>query len=338
MLVTGGTGSFGKKFVATVLSHFRPKKLIVYSRDELKQFEMQQTWPVSPQSPIRYFIGDVRDFSRLKRAMEGVDIVVHAAAFKQVPAAEYNPFEAVKTNILGGQNVIDAAMDSGVKQVMALSTDKAVAPINLYGATKLTADKLFIAANNYRGTKDIKFSVVRYGNVMGSRGSVIPFFIKHREKGFLPITDKRMTRFNLTLQESVDFVLKHLKRMRGREVFVPKIPSYRIVDVAVAVAPDCEIREIGARQGDKIHEELLTMHEAMSAIEYDDHFVILPSPEYLKKYQLTINGQPHKICEYGFSYTSGNNNRFLTVQEIRDLVESQLGVCLDEPVLQSASD
>ncbi len=336
ILVTGATGSFGRKFVETVLSRYKPKKLIVYSRDELKQFEMQQNWPVNGKFPIRYFIGDVRDFSRLKRAMEGVDIVVHAAAFKQVPAAEYNPFEAVKTNIIGSQNVIDAAMDSGVKKVMALGTDKAVAPINLYGATKLTADKLFVAANNYRGGKDIKFSVVRYGNVMGSRGSVIPFFIKHREKGFLPVTDMRMTRFSITLEEAVAFVLQHIKGMRGKEIFVPKIPSYKVTDVAEAVAPECPLKIIGIRQGDKIHEDLITANEAMSTVEHENHFVILPSLHDLKKYKVGSNGKPHKTTEYGFTYTSGNNDHFLKVEEIRNLVERQLGFTLThERVLQS---
>ncbi len=336
ILVTGGTGSFGRKFVETVLSRFKPRKLIIYSRDELKQFEMQQLWPVNGKFPIRYFIGDVRDFSRLKRAMEGVDIVVHAAAFKQVPAAEYNPFEAVKTNIIGSQNVIDTAMDTGVKKVMALGTDKAVAPINLYGATKLTADKLFIAANNYRGAKDIKFSVVRYGNVMGSRGSLIPFFIEHRAKGFLPVTDMRMTRFSITLEETVDFVLKHIKGMRGKEIFVPKIPSFRVTDVAEAIAPECPLKIIGIRQGDKIHEDLITANEAMSTVENANDIVILPSLQDLKKYKVGSNGKPHKTPERGFTYTSGNNDHFLTVEEIRNLIEKQLGSSLaNEPILQS---
>ena len=229
ILVTGGTGSFGKQFIKTVLSRSNPKKIIVYSRDELKQYEMQQSADFKSYSKIlRFFIGDVRDFNRLKRAMEGVDYVIHSAALKQVPAAEYNPFEAVKTNVIGGQNVIDASIDAGVKKVIALSTDKAAAPINLYGATKLTSDKLFIAANNYRGRHEIKFSVVRYGNVMGSRGSVIPYFIEKSKEGVLPVTDKRMTRFNITLQEGVDFVLKCLEIMWGGELFVPKIPSYKI--------------------------------------------------------------------------------------------------------------
>jgi len=237
ILITGGTGSFGKKFIEMALDRYKPKKLIVYSRDELKQYEMQQRWPDTDDTPMRYFIGDIRDYPRLKMAMTNVDIVVHAAALKHVPAAEYNPFEAVKTNIIGSQNVIDAAIAQGVKKVIALSTDKAAAPINLYGATKLTADKLFIAANNYKGENEIKLSVVRYGNVMGSRGSVIPFFKKEKDKGVLPITDNNMTRFNITLNEGVDFVLKCLDGMWGGELFVPKIPSYKILDIAKAIGP-----------------------------------------------------------------------------------------------------
>jgi len=270
ILITGGTGSFGKKFVETVLNRYKPKKLIVYSRDELKQFEMQQIWPDNDMTPMRYFIGDVRDYHRLKMAMTDVDIVIHAAALKQVPAAEYNPFEAVKTNVIGGQNVIDATIAQGVKKVIALSTDKAAAPINLYGATKLTSDKLFIAANNYKGTHDIKLSVVRYGNVMGSRGSVIPFFMKQKETGVLPITDERMTRFNITLQDGVDFVLKCLGKMWGGELFVPKIPSYRILDVAQAIDPECEHKIIGIRPGEKLHEEMITKTDAMNSVELEN--------------------------------------------------------------------
>jgi len=240
ILITGGTGSFGQHFIRTVIKRYQPKKLIVYSRDELKQFEMNQEFPYKPGGVMRYFLGDVRDLPRLKTAMDGVDIVIHAAALKQVPAAEYNPFEAVKTNVIGGQNVIDAAISSCVKVVIALSTDKAAAPINLYGATKLTSDKLFVAANNYAGSHQIKFSVVRYGNVMGSRGSVIPFFMEHQKTGVLPITDKRMTRFNITLQQGVDFVLQCLEKTWGGELFVPKIPSYRISDVAKAINSECK--------------------------------------------------------------------------------------------------
>ena len=257
ILITGGTGSFGKEFIKTILERYKAKKIIIYSRDELKQYEMQN-FPIfqSDKIVVRYLIGDVRDKERLMLAMEGVDIVIHAAALKQVPTAEYNPFEAVKTNIIGGQNVIDVAMQSGVNKVIALSTDKAAAPINLYGATKLTSDKLFIAANNYKGLHDIKFSVVRYGNVMGSRGSVIPFFLERRETGILPITDKRMTRFNITLQEGVNFVLNCLDKMWGGELFVPKIPSYRVTDVAKAIAPDAKQEIVGIRPGEKLHEEM----------------------------------------------------------------------------------
>jgi len=324
ILITGGTGSFGKKFIETILARYDAQKVIVYSRDELKQFEMQQVWPDDGRLPMRYFIGDVRDLARLRRAMEGVDIVVHAAAFKQVPAAEYNPFEAIKTNILGAQNVVEAAMDAHVQKVVALSTDKAVAPINMYGASKLASDKLFIAANNYKGAKNIRFSVVRYGNVMGSRGSVIPFFMKKRATGVLPVTDPRMTRFNITLQEAADFVLCHLAHMQGGEVFVPRIPSYRIVDVAEAVAPECRIEVVGIRPGEKLHEDLITINDAVATLEFDDHFVIMPNTKILERYQGRSNGATGRQCEYGFSYTSGVNERFLTVPEIRALVDSEM--------------
>ncbi|NJD21303.1 MAG: UDP-N-acetylglucosamine 4,6-dehydratase (inverting), partial [Melioribacter sp.] len=318
ILITGGTGSFGKKFIETVLKRYNPKKIIVYSRDELKQFEMQQNPRFSKDGVLmRYFIGDVREAKRLTRAMEDVDIVVHAAALKQVPAAEYNPFEAVKTNIIGGQNVIDACFESGVKKVIALSTDKAAAPINLYGATKLTSDKLFTAANNYKGKHDIKFSVVRYGNVMGSRGSVVPFFIEKKRTGVLPITDKRMTRFNITLQEGVDFVLQCFDKMWGGELFVPKIPSFKILDLAKAIAPECKTEEVGIRPGEKIHEEMITEADALNTIEFEKYFVILPSVqlgdnEKLKlwnteKFKTTSNSKPGKFCQYGFKYNSGTN-------------------------------
>lgn len=333
LLITGGTGSFGKRFIATILQKYEPKKIIVYSRDELKQFEMQNSEPfysANKKGLMRFFIGDVRDLERLKRAMEGVEVVIHAAALKQVPAAEYNPFEAVKTNIIGGQNVIDACLSSGVKKVIALSTDKAAAPINLYGATKLTSDKLFIAANNYKGTRDIKFSVVRYGNVMGSRGSVIPFFLEKKKEGILPITDERMTRFNITLQEGVDFVLFCLQRMWGGELFVPKIPSYRILDLAKAIGPKSKIKIIGIRPGEKIHEEMITQSDALNTIEFDKYFVIIPSVqngdnEYHKlwdteEFRTKSNDKPGKFCEYGFSYNSGSNPNFLTVEELRELI------------------
>jgi UDP-N-acetylglucosamine 4,6-dehydratase (inverting) len=327
ILITGGTGSFGKKFIYTILARYKPKKIIVYSRDELKQYEMQHSDSIVANNGLmRYFIGDVRDIDRLKRAMDGVDIVIHAAALKQVPAAEYNPFEAVKTNIIGGQNVIDACLFSGVHNVIALSTDKAAAPINLYGATKLTSDKLFIAANNVKGHRDIKFSVVRYGNVMGSRGSVIPFFMQKKEEGTLPITDERMTRFSITLQEGVNFVLNCLKVMWGGELFVPKIPSYRILDVAKALAPECTIKIIGIRPGEKIHEEMITETDSINTIEFDDYYVILPSlPLWnTEKFRNESNGKPGKFCELGFKYNSGTNKRFLTIDEIKELVKKNV--------------
>jgi UDP-N-acetylglucosamine 4,6-dehydratase/5-epimerase len=326
ILVTGGTGSFGKKFIETVLDRYQPKKVIVYSRDELKQFEMQHKWP--KDNVMRYFIGDVRDYKRLKRAMEGVDVVIHAAALKQVPAAEYNPFEAVKTNIIGGQNVIDAALSQGVKKVIALSTDKAAAPINLYGATKLTSDKLFIAANNYKGIHDIKLSVVRYGNVMGSRGSVIPFFMKQKETGVLPITDERMTRFSITLQEGVDFVLQCLEKMWGGELFIPKIPSYRIVDVAETIAPEAKQKIVGIRPGEKLHEEMITKTDAMNTVEFGEYFVIMPNLDMIEwkkeKFIKESNSSVGKMCEYGFSYNSGTNKHFLNVTDLQELIENNI--------------
>ncbi len=326
ILITGGTGSFGKKFIQTVFKRYNPKKIIVYSRDELKQFEMQQVWPDSKEYSIRYFIGDVRDYSRLKRAMEGVNIVIHAAALKQVPAAEYNPFEAVKTNIIGGQNVIDAAIRQGVEKVIALSTDKAAAPINLYGATKLASDKLFIAANNYRGAHGIKFSVVRYGNVMGSRGSVIPFFQKMAAIGEIPITDERMTRFNITLQEGVDFVVDNLDRMWGGELFVPKIPSYKILDLAEAIAPGVSTRTVGIRPGEKIHEEMITETDALNTIEFKDYYVILPSTKLwdTDKFRTESSRVEGSWCEFGFAYNSGNNSDFLSIPDLRTLVNEKM--------------
>jgi len=326
ILITGGTGSFGKKFIKIVLDRYKPKKLIVYSRDELKQFEMQQIWPDNSDIPIRYFIGDVRDYHRLKTAMSGVDIVIHAAALKQVPSSEYNPFETVKTNIIGGQNVADAAISTGVKKVIALSTDKAAAPINLYGATKLTSDKLFIAANNFAGEHEIDLSVVRYGNVMGSRGSVIPFFLKQKKKGVLTITDERMTRFNITLQEGVDFVLQCLEKMWGGELFVPKIPSYKILDVAEAIAPDAKHEIIGIRPGEKLHEEMITKTDAMNTLEFDNYYVILPSTNMwdIEKFKNESNSSIGEICEFGFSYDSNNNKHFLSVDELRQLIKDEI--------------
>jgi len=325
VLVTGGTGSFGKKFISTILKKYNPEKVIVYSRDELKQYEMSISEDYSNKSCMRYFLGDIRDYRRTKMAMDGVDIVIHTAALKQVPAAEYNPFEAVKTNILGGQNVIDAAMSCNVKKVIALSTDKAAAPANLYGATKLTSDKLFISANNYKGNKDIKFSVVRYGNVMGSRGSVIPFFLNKKQSGVLPITDKRMTRFNITLQAGVDFVLDSLERMWGGELFIPKIPSYNILDLAKAVAPKCKHDIVGIRPGEKLHEEMITETDGLNTLDFGDYFVILPSTQLwdIEDFRKNSNSKKGERVSSGFTYDSSNNEVFLSVNEIRDLIKKE---------------
>lgn len=323
ILITGGTGSFGQAFVRTLLESHAPARIVIYSRDELKQFEMAQKFPHAKYPCLRYFIGDVRDKERLGQAMEGVDTVVHAAALKQVPAAEYNPFECIKTNVLGAQNVIDAAMAHGVRRVVALSTDKAAAPINLYGATKLCSDKLFVAANNYRGHRDIRLSVVRYGNVMGSRGSVIPFFLEKRKTGVLPITDERMTRFNITLEEGVKLVLQALRDMWGGEIFVPKIPSYRITDVAEAIGPDCRREVVGIRPGEKLHEEMITETDGINTLEFSGHYVIQPAMplwdagEYCRAFQ-------GKLREYGFNYSSGNNTEWLTVEAIRHLIRGHV--------------
>ena len=324
ILITGGTGSFGKKFIETALSKFKPKRLIVFSRDEQKQFNLQQKWKEGGSSPMRYFIGDVRDVDRLILAMRDADVVIHTAALKHVPAAEYNPFEAVKTNILGAQNVITASMATNVKKVIALSTDKASSPINLYGATKLTSDKLFIAANNFKGLKNIKFSVVRYGNVMASSGSVVPFFLNKKKEGIIPITDKRMTRFNITLQESVNFVLFCLEKMWGGEIFVPKIPSYRLVDLVKATAPRNKIKIIGLSPGEKIHEEMISTSDAVNTIEYKKYFIITPYSKFIgwnkKKYmKFNKNG---KNCDSEFSYNSYNNKQYLTSNQIKKLIKS----------------
>lgn len=327
ILVTGGTGSFGRRFIATVLERYDPERVVVYSRDELKQYEMQNAAPFSEHmARLRFFIGDVRDEPRLTLAMQGVDVVIHAAALKQVPAAEYNPFEAIKTNVLGAQNVITAALATGVTRVVALSTDKAAAPINLYGATKLASDKLFAAANNFRGQHDVRFSVVRYGNVMGSRGSVIPFFRQRAHTGRLPVTDPEMTRFNITLQEGTEFVIANLARMWGGEIFVPKIPSYRILDVATAIAPDAEIDVVGIRPGEKLHEEMLTKTDSLSSVEFEDYFVILPStPQWdVAAFMAQSGPRPGRPCQPGFSYDSGTNDHFLTVEELRDLIDKVL--------------
>jgi len=320
ILITGGTGSFGKKFVGTILERFPTiRRLVVYSRDELKQYDMSQQFPSSKFPQVRFFLGDVRDKDRLRRAMEGIDVVIHAAALKQVPAAEYNPFEVIKTNIIGAQNVVETAIDNGVQRVVALSTDKAAAPINLYGATKLCSDKLFVSANNFRGRHDIMFSVVRYGNVMGSRGSVIPFFMKKRREGIIPITDERMTRFNITLEEGVNLVLYALAHMWGGEIFVPKIPSYRITDLAEAIAPECEQKIIGIRPGEKLHEEMVTATDAINSIEFDSYFVILPSMKLwdIDKFTTAFGGRP---CQPDFRYSSGTNTAWLNVEQIRELI------------------
>lgn len=329
ILVTGGSGSFGKKFIQTVFERYKPERIIVYSRDELKQFEMQESEVFSPyREKLRFFIGDVRDEARLKRAMEDVNVVVHAAALKQVPAAEYNPFEAIKTNIIGGQNVVNTSIDSGVSHVIALSTDKAAAPINLYGATKLCSDKLFVAGNNYKGARDIKFSVVRYGNVMGSRGSVIPFFLKKKKEGVLPVTDERMTRFNITLQEGVDFVLKCFERMWGGELFVPKIPSFKITDLAKAIAPECKINYIGIRPGEKIHEEMITETDSLNTVEFENYYVILPSTPIwdFEKFRKESDRKSGKYCELDFRYSSDTNTQWLNVEDLKKLLAENLNI------------
>ena len=324
ILVTGGTGSFGKKFVENIIKkHQKVKKLIVFSRDELKQFEMQQVFSKNKYPFMRYFIGDVRDKARLLRACEGIDIIIHAAAMKQVPTAEYNPMECILTNVIGAENIINSALDCGVQHVVALSTDKAAAPVNLYGATKLCSDKLFVAANNIKGTRDLRFSVVRYGNVMGSRGSVIPFFLTQKEKGTLPITDASMTRFNITLDEGVDLVMYALFNHWGGEIFVPKIPSFRILDLAEAIAPECEKREVGIRPGEKIHEEMITLADSYTSYDLGDKYAILPQvtnwpmEDYIKHFKA-------KKLPLGFTYDSGTNEKWLEIDEIRKLIKSKV--------------
>lgn len=320
ILITGGTGSFGKKFIKILLEKYKPNKVIVYSRDELKQFEMGQVYN---DLCMRYFIGDVRDKERLMLAMKGVDYVVHAAALKQVPAAEYNPMECIKTNIMGAQNVIDACIANNVEKVIALSTDKAANPINLYGATKLASDKLFTAANNIVGNGRTRFSVVRYGNVVGSRGSVVPFFKGLLERGAteLPVTDERMTRFWLKLEDGVEFVLKNFQRMQGGEIFIPKIPSMRILDLAKAMAPDAKIKIIGIRPGEKLHEVMCPSDLYYETVEFSDHFVIKPSIEFANAIDYTTNalGEKGSMVADGFDYNSGNNPHFLTVDELREM-------------------
>jgi len=324
ILITGGTGSFGKEFVKTILARYPSiKRLVIYSRDELKQYEMAQTFNPDEVPVIRYFIGDIRDADRLRRACEGIDTVIHAAALKQVPAAEYNPFEFIKTNILGAQNLVEACLDCGVKNVVALSTDKAAAPINLYGATKLCSDKLFAAANNIKGDRDIRFSVVRYGNVMGSRGSVVPFFLERRKTGVLPITDPHMTRFNISLQEGVEMVLWALENAKGGEVFVPKIPSYRITDVAKAIGPQCDYPVVGIRPGEKIHEEMITASDSFTTVDLGRYFAILPSSgDHTAESYIEAHGG--ELVPEGFAYNSGTNDQFLDVEQIRELIQQHV--------------
>ncbi len=320
ILITGGTGSFGKAFTKYALSHYQPKKIIIYSRDEFKQFIMQNEFK-EYKDRLRFFIGDVRDVERLRRALDGVDYVIHAAALKQVPACEYNPNEAIKTNIHGAMNLIEASLDCGVKKVVALSTDKAVNPVNLYGGTKLVSDKLFIAANAYAGAKDVNFSIVRYGNVAGSRGSVIPFFqniINHGGKE-LPITDYRMTRFWISLTQGVELVIKALEEAKGGETFISKIPSFKITDLAQAMLPGCEMPEVGIREGEKLHEIMVTVEDSMTTYEYDRHFIVYPQMVWSKQKMPTPTGK--KVAE-GFSYSSGNNTEWLGVEQIQELLKT----------------
>ncbi len=323
ILITGGTGSFGKKYTKILLEKYRPNKIIIYSRDELKQYEMSQTYN---DKCMRYFIGDVRDKERLKKALYGVDYVIHAAALKHVPIAEYNPMECIKTNIHGAGNVIDAALEEGVKKVIALSTDKAANPINLYGATKLASDKLFIAANNIKGARRTVFGVVRYGNVVGSRGSVVPFFKKLIKEGAkeLPITDERMTRFWITLREGVEFVLKNFERMQGGEIFIPKIPSMKIIDLAKALAPNLPIKIIGIRPGEKLHEVMVPKDDSHLTWEFRDHFVIEPTIQFTQKADFSTNllGEKGKKVELGFEYSSDKNDKWLDKKELLKMIES----------------
>lgn len=315
ILVTGGTGSFGKKFVDVILKRYKPKKLIVFSRDELKQFEMQQKYSMEKYPCMRYFLGDVRDKDRLVRAFSKVDYVIHAAALKQVPAAEYNPQECIKTNVLGAMNIIDAALECKVRKVVALSTDKACNPINLYGATKLCSDKLFVAANVYASYEETLFSVVRYGNVVGSRGSVVPFFEERKQTGVLPITDPRMTRFWITLADGVEMVLNALKDSEGGEIFVPKIPSMKITDLASAIGPDCKQEVVGIRPGEKLHEVLINEEEARNAVEFEDGYVIQPHP--VQREKLLERGTP---CKELFEYNSGTNPEVMSIEGLQELL------------------
>jgi len=326
ILITGGTGSFGKKYTKILLEKYKPNKIIIFSRDELKQYEMEQEFSKSSHKCMRYFIGDVRDKERLKKAMNGVDFVIHAAALKHVPIAEYNPMECIKTNIMGAQNVIDAALDNQVSRIIALSTDKAANPVNLYGATKLASDKLFVAANNLVGSQDIRFSVVRYGNVVGSRGSVVPYFKKLINEGAteLPITDERMTRFFITLDDGVNFVLKNFERMYGGEIFVPKIPSMKIVDMATAIAPNFSHKIIGIRPGEKLHEIMCPSDDSHLTLEFDDHYVIKPTIQFSSSRDFTKNllGEVGVPVPQGFEYNSGNNDKWLDSDNLLQMIQN----------------
>ena len=322
ILLTGGTGSFGKHFLKNVVKKFKKiKRLVIFSRDEFKQFELQKEFNMDKYPFLRFFVGDIRDKQRLKLALKEIEIVIHAAALKQVPTAEYNPFEYINTNVIGAENLVQASLESNVKKVIALSTDKAAAPINLYGATKLCSDKLFIAANNIKGKQDISFSVVRYGNVMSSRGSIVPYFKElSKKQNFLPITDLRMTRFNISIDAAVDFVTKCLKISKGGEIFVPKIPSYKVTDLARAIKNNCKFKIIGKRPGEKIHEEMITMNDSFNTLEFKDYFIILSSDKiksYKKKYQKA------KLVKENFSYTSANNNHFLNVNELKNIIKKE---------------
>lgn len=326
VLITGGTGSFGKKFIETILNRFSEvRKVIIFSRDELKQSDLKEKYPPAAFPQLRFFIGDVRDKERVKRACEGVDVIIHAAAIKQVDTAEYNPTECIRTNIEGAENVIHAALECGVKDVIALSTDKACAPINLYGATKLVSDKLFTAANNIRGSKDVRFSVVRYGNVMGSRGSVIPFFMKKKSEGLIPITHEGMTRFNISLQEGVDMVMYAIEHHLGGEIFVPKIPSYKILDVAKAIAPNCETITVGIRPGEKLHEEMITDTDSLHTIDLGSYYAILPSVSFTYQEDDYLNHHGAKKVPFGFKYNSGTNTDWESVDSLASKIEAHVG-------------
>lgn len=325
VLITGGTGSFGKQFVKTILERYsHVKKIIIFSRDELKQFELKQQYPERDYPQLRFFIGDVRDQQRMVQACEGVDVIIHAAAIKQVDTAEYNPTECIRTNVTGAENVIHAALQCGVKDVVALSTDKACAPINLYGATKLASDKLFTAANNIRGSKDVRFSVVRYGNVMGSRGSVIPFFIKKKEEGVLPVTHEDMTRFNISLQDGVNMVMYALENHLGGEIFIPKIPSYKILDIAKAVAPECKIEVVGIRPGEKLHEEMITDTDSLNTIDLGNYYAILPSVSFMYTEEEYLTHHKAEKVPFGFKYNSGTNTDWETVESLRALIKEHV--------------